>query len=150
MTVRSVRSSVQSTPADWCRDIVVAYHGDIDRGHATTAIGYFADDALFEAGGRQLRGRDAILGFLADRERRADRHTVHVIANTITSQTLSEGGEPAEISVSALVLLHVRGADGGYALERVLDTVHLFRPTQDGWKIVARQSAPLPGPVPSA
>jgi ketosteroid isomerase-like protein len=136
LTLVQDKGVVMSTAVDQCLGIVVAYHGDIDRGRATAAIDHFTADASFEARGEQLQGREQILGFLADRERRTDRHTVHVVTNASSTQT-DDG-----IAVSALVLLHVRGAQG-YALERVLDTVHRFRPTEQGWKIAARTSAPL-------
>jgi len=80
-----------------------------------------------------------------DREARTDRHTVHVVANPVTTETSND-----TVEVSALIMLHVRNAEGGYALERVLDTVHRFRSTACGWKIVSRTSTPLHAAVPAA
>jgi len=133
------------SPDAQCRAIIVNYHGDIDRGRASTAIVHFDDDAEFEARGEQLRGREQILRFLTDREARTDRHTVHVVANPVTIEASND-----TVEVSALIMLHVRNAEGGYALERVLDTVHRFRSTACEWKIVSRTSTPLHAAVPAA
>ncbi|MCO4252146.1 nuclear transport factor 2 family protein [Pseudarthrobacter raffinosi] len=128
----------ENDPGAECHAIIVEYHGDIDRGRATAAIAHFADDAQFEAHGQRLHGRAEILGFLTAREGRTDRHTVHLIANSLVRQV-----SDAEVAISALVMLHVRHPDGRYALDRVLDTVHHFRLTAAGWKIAARTSTPL-------
>lgn len=121
-----------------CRALVVGYHLDIDRGRATSGISAFAEDAEFEAKGRVMRGREAILQFFADREKQTERHTVHVIANESVVES-----RDGQVEIRAFVLLHVRRPDGEYALERVLDTRHTFREAGERWLISRRTSSPL-------
>lgn len=120
------------------QEVVLAYHRAIDTGRATAGIELFTDDAIFQAKGIELVGRDAIGGFLADRESQTDRHTVHVVANVSVVRA-----ERDEIELSALVLLHVRHADGRYVLERVLDTTHVVTRGPSGWQVHRRLSRPL-------
>jgi ketosteroid isomerase-like protein len=138
----SVTETGDATPgwaaSDHPEDVVLAYHRAIDAGHATEGIGLFTEDALFQARGSELTGRDAILGFLTEREAQRDRHTVHVVANAVARRRAAD-----EAEVAALILLHVRQPDGGYALERVLDTVHVLRRNRGGWQICKRYSSPL-------
>lgn len=119
-------------------DVVLAYHRAIDTGRATDGLDLFTEDAVFQAKGRELVGREAIGGFLADRESQTDRHTVHVVANV---SVVREGSD--EIELNALVLLHVRHADGRYVLERVLDTTHVVTRSSSGWQVHRRFSRPL-------
>ncbi|WP_406445636.1 nuclear transport factor 2 family protein [Streptomyces sp. NBC_00631] len=140
--------SVMVTPAErgravsHCRTLVVGYHRDIDSGRATAGIGAFAEDAEFEAHGRIFHGRAEILGFLSAREADTGRQTVHVLANeVVTDQGDGPHGRRAELR--AMILLHVRQADGAYVLDRVLDTVHQFRCRGGEWRITRRTSRPL-------
>ena len=119
-------------------DLVLAYHRAIDTGRATAGTQCFTEDALFQAKGVELVGREAIAGFFADREAQTDRHTVHVVANASVVRAQSD-----EIELSALILLHVRQANGGYVLERVLDTTHVVTRGPSGWQIHRRYSRPL-------
>jgi ketosteroid isomerase-like protein len=121
-----------------CRALVLRYHRDIDRGRATAGIDVFAENAEFTVRGQIMRGRGEILGFLTDRERQTDRHTVHVIANEVV---VAADDDHAELD--AFVLLHGRQADGGYHLDHVLDTRHTFRRDGDTWLITRRTSVPL-------
>lgn len=121
-----------------CRALVLGYHRDIDRGCATAGIDAFAENAEFAARGQVMRGRGEILRFLTDRERQTDRHTVHVIANEVVV-----AADDDHVELNAFVLLHVRQADGGYHLDRVLDTRHTFRRGGDTWLITRRTSVPL-------
>lgn len=130
--------SASSLTVAAARAVVVAYHAAIDRGRATQGLSLFTEDAEFEAKGTILRGRAEIERFLADRETERDRHTVHVI----TSEAVRRA-DPNEIDLSAFVLLYVRRPDGEYALDRVLDTVHLLRRTPEGWRVARRSSKPL-------
>ncbi len=131
-------STDHSAAVGVCRALVLGYHRDIDRGHATAGIDAFAENAEFEARGQVMRGRGEILGFLIQREQQADRHTVHVIANEIV---VASGDD--HIELDAFVLLYVRQADGGYHLDRVLDTRHTFRRDGGTWLITRRTSVPL-------
>jgi hypothetical protein len=131
------------SPDKQCRALIVNYHGDIDRGRASAAIRYFDEDAEFEARGERLRGREQILRFLTDREAQTARHTVHVVANPVTVESSDDA-----VEISALIMLHVRNHEGGYALERVLDTRHRFRSTPSGYNIVSRRSTPIHPAVP--
>ena len=120
------------------QDAVLEFHRRIDAGRARSALGLFETDATFQAQGRELVGRGAIAEFLAERERLTDRHTVHVCAN---AQVREEGGTA---TVTGHVLLFVRRpGDGGYDLERVLETEHLVRRGESGWLIARRLSRPL-------
>ncbi len=119
-------------------EAVLAYHRAIDTGRATAGIEFFTDDAIFQAKGIELVGREAIGGFLAARESQTDRHTVHVMANVSVVRA-----EADEIELSALILLHVRHADGRYVLERVLDTTHIVTRGSSGWRVHRRFSRPL-------
>jgi len=119
-------------------EVVLAYHRAIDTGRATAGVELFTDDAIFQAKGVELVGREAIGSFLADRESQTDRHTVHVVANVSVVRAESD-----EIELSALVLLHVRHADGSYVLERVLDTTHVVTRGSSGWRVHRRFSRPL-------
>ena len=123
-------------------EVVVAYHRNIDLGRASAGIDLFEPDAVFQARGLELVGREAIAGFLADREAQRDRHTVHVLANQVVRQVSTD-----EIEVLALVLLHVRQPDGSYTLERALDTTHVVRRGPAGWLIHQRLSRPMHPPV---
>lgn len=125
-----------------CRALVVGYHLAIDRGGATSAIDAFTDDAVFEIRGQQLRGRREILDFLTRRESQVDRQTVH----EITNEHVIERGQD-RVVLGALVLLHLRGADGRYELEKVLDSTHALRRTAQGWRIAERSSRPLHPPI---
>ena len=131
-------------PATEATETVLAYHRAIDTGHATDAISLFTDDAVFQAKGTELLGRDAIRVFMTDREAQAERHTVHVVANLVVRRAQDD-----EVELSALVLLHVRQPDGGYALERVLDTTHVVTRDLSGWKIHRRLSRPLHDAAPT-
>lgn len=126
------------TPVMECQQILVSYHGDIDRSRATAAIDHFSDDAEFEARGQRLRGRAQILEFLTHRESMTDRHTAHVVVNVVELPA-AEG----ELTLSAMILLLSAQPGGGYELEKVLDTVHRFVQTPEGWRIAARTSGPL-------
>lgn len=119
-------------------EVVLAYHRAIDTGHATDGLELFTADATFQAKGMELVGREAISGFLADRESQTERHTVHVVANVSVLREESD-----EVELSALVLLHVRHADGRYVLERVLDTTHVVTRGSSGWQVHRRSSRPL-------
>lgn len=121
-----------------CLERVIAYHYDIDRGAATNGIANFADDAVFEAHGELHEGRGAIMEFLKHREGQSDRKTVHVITGPRFSRTVDNG-----IEVGAIALINVQGTDGQYACSRVLDMVHRFVETPDGWLIKSRRSRPL-------
>lgn len=125
-----------------CRQHVIGYHLAIDRGRATTGIDAFTDDAEFEIRGERLRGRDAILEFLTRREAMPDRQTAHLISNEHLVERSAD-----EITLGCLVLLHIRGADGTYDLEKILDTTHTLRRTAEGWRIARRTSRPLHGPT---
>jgi hypothetical protein len=125
-----------------CRALVIGYHRDIDSGRATAGISAFADGAEFEARGRVFRGRAEILGFLSAREADTRRQTVHVIANEVPT-TQDGDSDVGRAELRATVLLHVRQPDGGYLLDRVLDTVHQFRSSGGEWLITRRTSRPL-------
>ncbi len=122
-------------------EVVLAYHRAIDDGRASEGIALFTDDAVFQAKGMHLVGRDAIAGFLNERQYQTERHTVHVVTNVRVTR-----GQPNEIELSALVLLHVRQADGRYDLERVLDTTHVMTRSAAGWRVHRRLSQPLHAP----
>ena len=127
-----------------CLQSIVSYHGDIDRGRATQGIRYFAEDASFQARGRNLAGREAILGFLADREANTARRTLHVISNPVTTFD----GDDA-LSIAAMIVLYAMDESGAYVVENVLDTVHRFVRSAAGWLIVDRTSHRLHPAVPA-
>lgn len=126
-------------------ETVLAYHRAIDTGHATDAISLFTEGAVFQAKGTELVGREAISGFMTDREAQVERHTVHVVANLMVLRAQDD-----RVELGALVLLHVRQADGRYELERVLDTTHIVTRDVGGWKIDRRLSRPLHDAPPTA
>lgn len=121
-----------------CLQSIVAYHGDIDRGRAIQGIRYFADHARFQARGQNLTGREAILGFLANREANTARRTLHLISNPVTT---FEGDDA--LSIAAVVVLYAMDESNVYVMENVLDTVHRFTRSNDGWLIVDRTSQRL-------
>ena len=121
-----------------CLERIVRYHYDIDRGAATEGIGNFVDHAVFEAHGELYEGREAILGFLRKREANQARKTVHVITCPRFGRT-----EDGDIEVGAIGLINVQGEDGVFTCSRVLDLVHSFEGTPNGWLIKARRSKPL-------
>jgi hypothetical protein len=123
-----------------CRQQVIGYHLAIDRGRATTGIDAFTDDAEFELRGERLHGRAAILEFLTRREAMTERLTAHQISNEhVVAQSADE------LVLGCLVQLYLRGADGTYDLEKILDTTHTLRRTAEGWRIAQRTSRPLHG-----
>jgi hypothetical protein len=126
------------------QNVVLSLHRAIDTGRAATGIDLFTTDAVFQARGDELVGRSAIAAFLAEREARTDRHTVHVVTNATVHRTAAD-----HVEVTAFVLVHVREPDGSYRLERVLDTVHEMQATDSGWLISRRRSRPL-HPAPGA
>ncbi|MEC3975744.1 nuclear transport factor 2 family protein [Amycolatopsis sp. H20-H5] len=128
-----------------CLQSIVAYHGDIDRGRATRGIRYFADDARFQARGRDLAGRDAILGFLTDREAKTARRTLHVITNPVTTFDSDD-----DLSIAAVIVLYAMDDSDAYVIENVLDTVHRFTRSAAGWLIVDRTSRRLHPAAPTS
>lgn len=120
------------------QEVVLAYHRAIDTGRALEAVGLFSDDAVFQAKGVELVGRDAITGFLADRQAQTGRHTVHVVANVSVVRE-----DRDEVELRAFILLHVVQPDGRYDLERVLDTTHVIGRSAAGWRVQRRSSQPL-------
>lgn len=135
-----------SEPAAQCHAVLVDFLAAIDRGVATQALELFTPDASFDARGQRLHGHDQIRRFLVAREADSDRHTAHLIANEVVRRCTDD-----ELELTALLLLHERRADGRYHVERVLDTVQVFRRTDDGWRIQHRATTPLhhPQPAPS-
>lgn len=135
-----------SEPAAQCHAVLVDFLAAIDRGGATQALELCTPDASFNARGQQLHGHDQIRRFLVDREADSDRHTAHLIANEVVRRCTAD-----ELELTALLLLHERGTDGHYHVERVLDTVQVFRRTDDGWRIHHRATTHLhpPPAVPS-
>lgn len=121
-----------------CRATLVDFLSAIDRGRATEALDLFTDDASFAARGQQLHGREAIAGFLRERQGEASRHTVHVIANDV----VRAAGED-ELVLTATLLLHEREQDDRYAIHRALDTTQTFRRHSDRWRIAARRTRPI-------
>jgi len=127
--------------ADAAQEVVLAYHRAIDTGRASEGIDFFTDDAVLQAKGMNLVGREAIAGFLNERQSQTERHTVHVVANVSIVRA-----QPDEVELAALVLLHVQQDDGRYDLERVLDTTHVVTRTSAGWRVHRRLSRPLHAP----
>jgi len=84
--------AVVSQSAAAATETVLAYHRAIDTGHATDAISLFTEDAVFQARGTELVGRDAISGFMTDREAQVGRHTVHVVANVVVRRGAGRPG----------------------------------------------------------
>lgn len=121
-----------------CHRVLVDFLAAIDRGRATEALELFTPDASFAARGKQLHGRDEIASFLAAREADRERHTAHLIANAVVRRATR-----GELELTALVFLHERRPDGRYEIERVLDTVQVFRRTDTGWRICRRTTSPL-------
>ncbi|MGI8622920.1 MAG: nuclear transport factor 2 family protein [Solirubrobacteraceae bacterium] len=120
-----------------CRAVLVDFLAAIDHGRATEAVQLFTDDARLTARGERLQGRAAIAGFLAEREAETGRQTVHVIANEITRRLDAD-----HLQLEAVLVLHVRAPDGGYPVERILDTTQTFRHTDAGWQISDRDVSP--------
>jgi ketosteroid isomerase-like protein len=120
------------------RDVVRAYHAAIDRGQAASALPMFTEDAYVEARDAVLRGQEEIGRFLRDRQAQTDRHTAHLITAEFV-----EHASDTEVETSAFVLVFVRGPQGEYAVDRVLDTRHVLRRTADGWRIARRYSHAL-------
>lgn len=121
-----------------CLERVIAYHYDIDRGAATNGLAHFAEDAVFEAHGQRYVGREGIMAFLKHREAQTERQTVHVITGPRFSRA-----EDGSIFIGALALINVRNVEGQYTVNRVLDMVHRFAETTEGWLIAERRSKPL-------
>jgi len=138
MSTSSTSASDRLSSAAECLEAIMSYHGDIDRGRATHGISRFADDATFQARGEMNIGRDAILTFLRNREANTKRHTLHLVANPVTT---FDGDD--DLSISAVVVLHVMDDTGHYVLDNVLDTTHRFTRSDRGWLIVERTSSLL-------
>lgn len=117
-------------PAAQCHAVLVDFLDAVDRGMATQALDLFTPDASFDARGQQLHGHEQIRRFLTAREADHDRHTAHLIANEVVRRCTDD-----QLELTALLLLHERGADGRYHVEHVLDTVQVFRRTDNGWRI---------------
>jgi ketosteroid isomerase-like protein len=128
----------KSTDIDAARAVLIEVHAAIDRGEARSALGLFTPDAHFEARGRVLQGTDEIARFLADREQQVDRQTFHLIANESVLSTTAD-----EVELGAFLLVHVRGRDGRYTVDSVLDTRHVLRREATGWLIARRTLRPL-------
>ncbi len=124
-------------PAAQCHAVLVDFLDAVDRGMATQALDLFTPDASFDARGQQLHGHEQIRRFLTAREADHDRHTAHLIANEVVRRCTDD-----QLELTALLLLHERGADGRYHVERVLDTVQVFRRTDNGWRIHHRATTP--------
>lgn len=129
-----------------CHAVLVDFLAAIDHGHATTALGLFTADAAFTARGQQLQGRDAIRGFLAERETETHRPTVHIVAN----ETTRTDDTHEAVILDAILVLLVLDETGQYVIDRVLDTTQQFAPTPAGWQITRRDAAPFHPPTPSA
>ncbi len=139
MSTASTWSDGRLNAAAECLDAIVRYHRDIDRGRATQGIGRFADDARFQARGEEHIGREAILAFLRNREANTTRHTMHLIANPVTTFADDDA-----VSISAVIIVHAMDDQGTYAVDNVLDTTHRFTRSADGgWLIVDRTSSRL-------
>jgi len=131
-----------SDPAAQCHAVLVDFLTAVDRGQATLALELFTPDASFDARGQQLHGHDEIRRFLVAREADSDRHTAHLVTNEVVRRCTAD-----ELELTALLLLHERGADGRYHVERVLDTVQVFRRTDNDWRIQHRATTPLHPPA---
>ena len=120
-----------------CRDAVVAFHEAIDRGEATKASAYLAEDPIIQMAGQRRNGV-AMAEFLSQREAQIDRHTAHiplhmpVIASTEGSVTL--GGRLMIVS---------RNTAGTYDIEHVLAVTHRLEKSTGVWLIAERTASPI-------
>ena len=134
---------VDAGSAAACHAVLVEFLAAIDHGHASTALDLFTEDASFTARGQELRGREPISRFLAEREAETDRQTIHLIANE-TAPT-NDTREP--VTLDAVLVLLVRNGAGQYVIDRVLDTTQQFMPTPAGWRITRRHTTPFHPPT---
>jgi catechol 2,3-dioxygenase-like lactoylglutathione lyase family enzyme len=120
------------------RKLIFGYHDAIDRGQATSALEVVDELAEFDMRGEKFIGRAAIGEFLARREAKKNRHTVHtlvhesVIDATATWATLAHR-----------LLANARAETGNYVVERALNVTHQVSHTTAGWRITQRTSQPL-------
>lgn len=63
------------------RKLIFGYHDAIDRGQATSALEVVDELAEFDMRGEKFIGRAAIGEFLARREAKKNRHTVHTLVH---------------------------------------------------------------------
>jgi len=134
---------VDADSAAACHAVLVEFLAAIDHGHASTALDLFTEDASFTARGQQLQGRDAISGFLTEREAETGRQTVHIIVN----ETARTDDKREALTLDAVLVLLVRNEAGHYVTDRVLDTTQQFVPTQEGWRISRRDTTPFHPPM---
>ena len=128
-----------------CREAVLGYHDEIDRGRATAALRYVADGAQFEMRGEHLDG-EQLARFLQQREDASDRHTAHIFVH---ERVLEQSART--VRLGARLLVHARDGAGDYVVERVIDVTHELTLTDRGWLIARRTSSPLhPLPAPAA
>jgi ketosteroid isomerase-like protein len=132
-------SDTVPTPSatETCRSVVIAYHRAIDDGDIETAQSYFLDDAVFEARGQRMTGRDEISAFFA-RRGTGDDQSLHIVSNDVARELSS-----TEVELDALVLLYDAQASGPYVLNRIVSTRHVLRLSPDGWKVALRAATPL-------
>jgi uncharacterized protein (TIGR02246 family) len=134
---------VDARSAAACHAVLVEFLAAIDHGHASTALDLFTEDASFTARGQQLHGREAISGFLTQREVETDRQTVHIIAN----ETARTDDTREAVTLDAVLVLLVRNEAGQYVIDRVLDTTQQVVPTPAGWRITSRDTTPFHPPT---
>ncbi len=120
-----------------CEALFHRFSACIDGGRATEAIDLFADEAVLEIGGRELRGREAILGFLEARQARADRVTRHVGGNFVFDQF---DDETATASAVIVVYAGQAGHGPGTVPEFISDCELAFaRHPSAGWQVTMRR-----------
>jgi hypothetical protein len=135
-----VAGSVDPAVIEECRLVVLGFHDVIDRGHATSAVDFLDDDATIELRGVRLEGSE-ILAFLAEREKRRDRRTVHVLDAFVV-----EAASPTEVRIGSRLMVFGQEGDGRFELERVLDVSHTLRGHGRSWRIFRRTARPFHPP----
>lgn len=120
-----------------CEDVFHAFHSLIDEGRASEAITLFTEDGTLEVRGRRYEGRDAILGFLAEREARADRRTRHAGTNF---RFRPKGADRADAVALLIVFAVDDRSPPPSAPEAVSDCEMTFRRDDNGrWRMSSRR-----------
>jgi hypothetical protein len=131
---------------DACEALFQRLGACIDDGRATDALGVFADDGVFEVGGRRYTGRAEILDHLRRRQERTDRDTRHLGANFALTRV---DGDSAEARALLLVF-----ANASTTPEVVSDcTLRFVRHPTAGWQTALRRHvrfATAPSPASGA
>jgi hypothetical protein len=126
-------ASVDGDARSLCEQLLARHHNNVDRGRATSSVRLFAPDAELTVPGGVARGAGEIGTMLQQRERDAERCTLHAITGFDFSCT-----SPREAAAEGGIALYVGSAERMETVpQSLLRFQAAFRCDDGGWRIAS-------------